>query len=425
MKEAFLHYVWNFRKCDIPGLKLVSGQSISILFPGQHNQLAGPDFLNAQLRIEDTVWAGHVEIHVNASDWYAHRHEQDPAYRNVILHVVWHDDAVVVAQNGIPLPTLELCNFLPQELYASYNDLLTKRVSFIPCEKEVGEVDSIIVRSWLERLYLERLQRKVAVILEEVEFSAADWEAIFFVQLARGFGTKINKEGFEAMARQIPMRVIARSRSNRQSLEALFMGVGGLLDEARSIDPYMLDLRREFEYLKQKFDLQPMLRERLHFFKLRPLNFPTIRLSQLAELLHRPSLLSSLCIEKKSLGELHQLMRVGTSSYWETHYTFGKNSKSKIKLTSTAFINSLLINVILPFKYAYLRWSGGDPWAEVMEVIEQIPPEKNSIIRRFEKMDITVSSALDTQALLELYGRYCTSKRCLECAIGHRLLGRM
>lgn len=424
MQEAFLHHVWKYRKYDGTGLKLVSGQGVSILHPGQHNQLAGPDFLDARIRIDETLWAGHVEIHINASDWYAHRHERDPAYENVILHVVWQNNLPVIGKDGLPIPTLELRKQIAGDLYSSFKNLLFRRTLFIPCEKEISSIDPMVIRSWLERLYLERLQGKIKAIREDVVRTSGNWEAAFIIQLAGGFGTKINKMAFAALARQIPYRVLCKTRSKLRSLEALFMGMGGLLQRAQNTDPYLLGQRMEFEYLSQKFDLKPLTQERIHFFKLRPLNFPTIRLSQLSGLLHRSPDLLNQCITAQTIGELHKILRIRTSAYWETHYTFGNRASRKAKLTSTGFIDIVVINIVLPFKYAYLRSRGEDPWAEIMRLIEQIRPERNSIIDGFDKSGIRSLSAMDTQALLELYTSYCRSKRCLECAIGNQLLGR-
>ena len=424
MQEAFLHYAWKFQKFEDAGLQLVSGQGISVIRPGHHNPLAGPDFLDARIRIDDTLWAGHVEIHVNASDWYAHKHQNDPAYNNVILHVVWHNDVPVLGKEEVPIPTIALRHYVPENLYVSYTELLKKRTVFIPCEKDIATVDPFIRHAWLERLYLERLKRRVFDIQDDLERSIGNWEAAFFIQLASGFGTKINKAAFTALARQIPFRVLSRSRSNARSLEALLMGMGGILEGEQGVDPYLLDLRQEFQYLKHKFKLSPLTLERVHYFKLRPTNFPTLRLSQLAGLLHRNADLLTKCMEKKSLAEFHQLLRVRASSYWDTHYTFGNHSTPKPKVTSRTFINTLVVNTILPFKYAYLRSRGSDPWSVVLQLIQQIKPESNSIIRGYQEIGIEANSAMDSQALLELYGNYCQSKRCLECVIGHQLLGR-
>ena len=404
---------------------LESGQQVSVIQPGQHNPLAGPDFLDARIRIDETLWAGHVEIHVNASDWYAHRHEKDPAYENVILHAVWNNDVPVLGKDDQLLPTLELQRFLQDDLYSSYKAFLERQVAFIPCEREIAQVDAIITRSWLERLYLERLQRKVNEILKDLERTKGDWEAIFFLHLAMGFGTKINKQAFTAMAGQIPFRVLCKTRTNWKALEALLMGAAGLLDKSQNADPYLLELCEEFDYLKRKFELSIIRTERAHFFKLRPMNFPTVRLSQLAGLYHLRAGLMSQCIEVMDIGMLYKILRVGVSPYWETHYTFGKVSASKAKITSSSFLNALLINVILPFKYAYSRSMGQDPWSEIIQLIQQLPPEKNTIVTQFAALGVTAHSALETQSLLELHNYYCKSKRCLDCAIGHRLLGRM
>ena len=253
---------------------------------------------------------------------------------------------------------------------------------------------------------------------------SGNWEAVFFIELATGFGTKINKDAFASLAWQIPYRALCKSRANLLSLEALLMGMGGILERSATTDPYLIDLRREFEYLSQKFDLKPLLKDRLHFFKLRPMNFPTIRLSQLAGLFHHNPDLMTQCIATESLAELHQLLRVGTSMYWETHYTFTNVSPFRLKRTSTSFINTIVINVVLPVKYAFLRSRGEDAWEQLMCVIEQIPPERNSITQRFGEIGIRAHSAKDTQALLQLHSFFCRPKRCLDCAIGHRLLGR-
>lgn len=425
MQEAFLHYVWKYQKWNAPGLKLVSGESVSVLHPGKHNDLAGPDFLDARIRINETLWAGHVEIHINASDWYAHRHEGDSAYDNVILHVVWNDNMPVLHKEGVPFPTLELSDAISHSLYVDYTKLIRQRPAFIPCEKEIETVNKIVVDTWLERLCMERLQHRVQAIMTLKSDLGGHWEAVFFILLAQGFGSRINKEPFRAMAMKIPYRVLCRVRGKPYSLEALFMGMAGLLEIGKASDPYQIALQKEFKYVCRKYNLDPFPQPRAHFYKLRPHNFPTIRLSQLAQLYYRlPDLLTE-CIRLNSATELYPLLRTAASTYWERHYIFGKSSTAKPKITTNAFMDTLLINVILPVKFAYARDKGDEGWEIVSHLFQQIRPERNSILRQYAHVGIGAASAMDSQALLELHSGYCMAKRCLECAIGHRLLGRM
>ena len=422
MKEAFLHYLWKHRKCDQPGLLLTSGDPLFILHPGNHNTLAGPDFLNARIRIGNTEWAGHVEVHIHSSDWYAHKHETDPAYDNVILHVVWHDNLPVLGAAGQPLPTLELRKWIPQKLLISYQELVKRKARFINCEKDIGQVDSFVTKAWLERLYIERLERRVSGIQAHLNTHKNHWEAVFFLWLAQGFGSKINKSEFFEVARHIPFQVLTRIKDHPRALEAIFLGTAGLLDSVGIQDKYQEELRTEYRYLLHKFNLKKPETASVQFYKLRPMNFPTIRLSQLAQLFHLHPRIFARCMSLIKRKSLHSLFKVSTSEYWESHYTFGQVSSRRKKIISASFIDTLLLNVVLPFKFAYLKGREKDAGAVVMKLIREIPPESNAIIKAYSEVGVNADSALESQAILELHQYYCRPNRCLDCMLGHQLL---
>lgn len=403
----------------------MSGESLFILHPGHHNALAGPDFLNARIRIGNTEWAGHVEVHVHASDWYAHQHETDPAYDNVILHVVWYDNLPVLGSAGQPLPTLELRKWVPQELLASYQQLLERKASFVNCDKDIGQVDPFIIKAWLERVYIERLERRVDRIQSYLSTYNNHWEAVFFLWLAQGFGSKINKSAFFDVARHIPFHVLTKLKDRPKSLEAILFGTAGLLESAQVQDKYFEELRSEYLFILHKFSLEKPDAAGVQFLKLRPMNFPTIRLAQLARLLHLHPRIFKHCIRLIKRKSLHAIFKVSTSEYWESHYTFGHVSAKRKKALSKTFIDSLLINVVLPFKFAYMRAMAKDAGTAVLKLIREIPPESNAIIKAYAELGVQADSALESQAILELHQNYCKPNRCLDCLVGHQLLQGM
>ena len=321
MQEDFLHYLWKHKTLITQRLKTTDDQNIDIISVGAHNDNAGPDFFNARIRIGEQLWAGNVEMHLKSSDWYLHNHESDTTYDNVILHVVWEDDVEVFRKNNSHIPCLELKCFIPQTTLSYYYKLFSKESRWINCERDITTIDTLIKHSWLERLYIERLERKSILIENLLEASKNDWEAVLFKMLAKNFGLKVNADAFFSIANSFDYHVLRKQQSSALSLEALFFGQGKLL-EANREDQYYQQLQKQFMFLRQKFDLTQSGTIQPSFFRLRPPNFPTIRLSQLANLYAKEKHLFSKLIASDNLDEIYELLKVETSSYWYSHYNF-------------------------------------------------------------------------------------------------------
>jgi hypothetical protein len=421
MQEDFLHYLWQHKKFDLQDLKTANKETIFIKSVGSHNQNAGPDFFNAQLYIGEQLWAGNVEIHLKSSDWFVHNHENDKAYDNVILHVVWEHDAPVFRKDNTEIPTLELKNKVSANTLANYKRLFTKASKWINCEKDFASVDDFLLNNWLERLYIERLERKSKELDELFKQSNNDWEAVLFKLLAKNFGLKINSESFLSIANSVDFAVVRKVSQKVQSIEALLFGQSGLLETAIE-DVYFKELKEEYTFLKHKFKLANEGVLSLQFFRLRPPNFPTIRLSQLANLNAKHQQLFSKLIEAKSLKEIYAIFKVATSAFWETHYTFESTSKKSIKRLSKSFINLLVINAVIPIKFSYAKYQGKEINEELLALVSELPSEKNSIIDKFNSFKKVSNSALQSQALLQLKNDYCNKNRCLHCAVGSSLI---
>jgi len=426
MKEAFLHHLWKYRKFEgaasTSKLKTVCGKELQIVKPGIHNELAGPDFFNAQVRIDGQLWAGNVEIHIKSSDWYSHNHEQDTAYDNVILHVVWEDDCAVFDKADIAIPTLILNNKVNDELLNNYQHLLESKVyNFINCESRFEEVPEFLFENWIERLFFERLERKVLQVESLLAIKNGDWEAVLFTMLARNFGTVINADTFEALASVIDFKIIRKLSSQKGQLEAVLLGLAGLLPEEME-EQQIRSWKADFKYNQHKYNLASGIDQKIQFFKLRPPNFPNIRISQLAQLYEIKANLFSQILAAKTRGELQELFKTSTSIYWETHYNIGKTHNKRSKNTTPAFIDILIINTLIPIKFAYAKTQGQSVEQELVNLMLSLPEEKNSIIMGFSKLREFKKDALHSQALIQLKKAYCDQNQCLHCQIGNYLL---
>lgn len=422
MQEDFLHYIWKHKKLHHHNLKTIKGEPVVINTVGHHNTNAGPDFFNAQLRIDDQLWAGNVEIHIKSSDWFVHHHETDRAYDNVILHVVWEHDVDVFRKDNTTIATLELKSLIDKRVLEGYDNLFTKQNKWINCEDDFAKTDNFILKNWLERLYFERLERKSRTIETLLENSNNDWEAVLFKLLAKNFGLKVNGESFFSLATSIDFSIIRKTQCNRNTIEALLFGQAGLLETHKEI-PYALSLYKEYKYLKQKFSLNNSTVLPVHFFRLRPHNFPTIRLSQLAGLYHNHQNVFSKIIETNTIEDFYKLFEVTTSSFWETHYTFQKASKASIKKMSKSFIDLFIINTIIPIKFCYAKQQGASIETTIIDIANAIASEKNSIVTAFNNLNPVSKTALQSQALIQLKTTYCDKHKCLQCAIGNTIIG--
>lgn len=423
MREDLLHFIWKYKKLQLVDLHTSKNESVAIFDAGLHNHLAGPDFFNAKLSIGGQLWAGNVEIHVKSSDWYAHQHDEDDRYDNVILHVVWSDDASVFRKDGSLIPTLELKNYIPKELLVRYQNLFDKKQkTFINCEKDVAQVDTFLFQNWLERLYFERLERKSEFVASLLMASKNDWEQVLFSLLLKNFGLQINGESFLSLSNALDLSIIRKLQFNISHLESVFFGMTHLLEDKSILDSYYVQLQNEYHYLRYKFDLNAVGVIKPEFFKVRPPNFPTIRLSQLANLYAIHQNLFDKIIHSNTLKELYALFDVSASAYWNDHFTFGKTAEKSTKKLSKKFIDLLIINSILPLKFCYSRQLGKDANEDIIKIIAEIKTENNSIISNFKTQGVLAENAKDSQAILELYNEYCTKHKCLHCAVGNALL---
>ncbi len=423
MQEDVLHHIWKYKKLDVLNLRTTKNEVVQIISVGQHNHNSGPDFFNAQLKIGNQIWAGNLEIHLKSSDWYAHHHETDLAYDNVILHVVFEHDFDIFRKDNSVIPTLELKDYINQNVIENYNRLFTKSNKWINCETDFAEVDPFIVTNWLQRLFIERLERKSREVEDLLKTSKNDWEAVLFKMLAKNFGSKVNGDGFLSMAKSFDFSVLRKTQPNLKHLEALFFGQCWLLNNENE-NEYQNQLRQDYEFLKQKFQLENSNVAPLQFFRLRPPNFPTIRLSQLANLYHKEQNLFSKIIKINHVADFYEVFQVGTSEFWKSHYTFDKVSKFSEKRLTRSFVDLLLINTILPIKFCHAKKNGMDTGDKISEIAEEIDAEKNKITEKFTALSPISKSALESQALIQLKIEYCSKNRCLQCAIGNSLLGK-
>lgn len=420
MKEDFLHYLWKFKKFDTSNLTTSNGEKLTIENSGSYLQLEGPDFFNSQITIENQKWAGNVEIHLRSSDWYAHHHEQDSNYDSVILHVVWEHDVEIYRKNNTEIPVLILKELVSKETLNNYHSLISPK-SWIYCEKQIESVNSIVLLSWQERLFFERLERKSNPIFDLAESTLQDWDAILFCQLAKNFGLNTNGEFFYDMANSIPFSIVRKEGNDLFNLESLLFGIAGLL-EINKEDHYYKKLKTNFDYLVYKYQLQSNSFTPLQFFKHRPDNFPTIRISQLANVYYCQQQLFAKIIKADNAAVIYEIFDKSVSEYWETHYQFDKISPKKKKALSKSFIDLLIINTIIPIQFAYAKSQGKEISEQLIALLNQVQPETNAIIDKFSSFGLKAQNAFETQALLQLKNEYCNKSRCLECAIGMELL---
>ena len=421
MREDFLHYLWRMKRLRLDQLQTTQGESIQILHFGRHNTHAGPDFTEARIKIADTLWVGNVEMHLKSSEWLAHRHQEDKAYDTVILHVVLEEDQIIFRNNGERIPCIELQKRIPPKISKNYQQLL-HNVYWIPCQHHFAEVREMTKNLWLDRLLVERLEQKTLSIQERLQHNTNSWEDTFYQVLARNFGLKVNTDPFELLALQTPHKLYAKHKNNLFQIEALLFGQSGLLDEDFE-DAYPNALKKEYLFLKGKYQLSPIKKESWRFLRMRPANFPTIRIAQFATLTFQSLHLFSKMLEVKTIKDIEELLTVEISEYWHTHYVFDKPSKKRIKTLGTNTIHLLVMNAIVPCLFLYGTQKDAEEYKDkALALLEELPAEKNAIISQWERLGMRPNSAYQTQALLQLKKEYCTKQRCLECAVGNRIL---
>lgn len=415
MTERLLQFIWQFQYFNNGHLNTSEGEGIQVIFPGQLNNNQGPDFLNAKIIIGNTTWAGSIEIHIKTSDWQKHKHQLDKNYSNVILHVVWEDDG-----SQEPVPVLELSTRVSKLLLSKYEDLM-QSTAFIPCEKNIHAVPGITWQSWKSRLLAERLLRKSANVEEYLKQNNYHWEETFWWLLARNFGMKVNADAFESVARSIPLHILAKHKSQIHQLEALLLGQAGLLKEDFE-EHYPNLLKKEYNFFQGKYNIKPILLP-LFSLRMRPENFPAIRLAELAMLVHDSAHLFSKIKEAETTLEIRTLFEVTANDYWHYHYQFDESSNFKVKKTGSSMIDNIIINTVAPVLFTYGSYHKESKYRDkALRCLEETAAEKNLITKGFIHLNIENKNAWDSQALIELKNEYCINKKCLDCSIGNNIL---
>ena len=421
MKEDFLHYIWRFQKFETHGMKTSQGDDIQVISVGQYNSHSGPDFLDARIKIGGTLWAGHVEIHINSSDWISHKHQLDKAYDNVILHVVFNDDQKIFRISGTQIPSLGLKQRIFPKMESKYLKLLNNKY-WIPCQHQFHKVSVLKKTIWYDRLLIERLEQKTAQIQILLNQNHDDWEKTFFQVLANNFGLKVNQLPFELLSKSIDLNVIAKHKDNEIQIAAIIFGQSGLLNDSFS-EEYPKSLKREYQFLKAKYRLTPIQKESWRFLRLRPQNFPTIRLAQFAKLLFQETHLFSRMLSAVTIKEIDQIFDIQLPDYWNTHFVFEKASQNRQKHLGKSMIRLIVINTIVPFLFLYGKLKAVTEYQDkAMMLLESIKVEDNSIISNWKKLGENPKTAYDSQALLQLKNEYCNEKKCLKCSIGNAIL---
>lgn len=420
MKEDILQYIWKFQYYNNHQLTSTTGDQIFVIHPGSHNVNQGPDFTEAKIKINDTLWAGNVELHINSSHWNLHNHGADENYKNVILHIVWNHDAEIKDANGNNLPTLELQSRVSNLLLEKYKQL-GENGQFIACEKLPHQLRELSLTSWKQRLVAERLLMKSQNIFQILSETNFHWEETFWWLIAANFGLKVNSEMFKKIAQSLPLSVLVKHKHNLIQIEAMLFGQAGLLKRDFE-EKYPIMLQKEYRFYQKKYQLQPVDGE-LFFLRMRPANFPTIRLAQLAMLIHNSEHLFSKIKETDSVAEVKKMFGVEANDYWHYHYIFDEKTEQKKKFLGKQMIDNVIINTIVPILFAYGLHHEEEVYKEkAIKWLEEISPEKNSITKGFERLHYSNKNAFDSQAFIQLKNAYCNKKLCLECAIGNSLL---
>ncbi|MAE08369.1 MAG: hypothetical protein CL661_06370 [Bacteroidetes bacterium] len=422
MNEEFLVYLWTYQLFK-PNLISSSGEVINVISPGSRNTDSGPDFFNAKMMIDNTQWAGNVEIHVNSSDWFKHKHQTNPSYNNIILHVVFNDDMPVYRKNSELIPTMVLKHNFSSSILENYVAFQSSKNS-IPCHDLIHNIKHFDKLSWFDRLMAERLEKKSDEIYEFLELTKNNFLQIFYQRLARSLGYTTNADAMEMLASSLPLKLLLKHMDDLMQIEALLYGQAGLLSDPHK-DKYPAELKKEYDFLKSKYKLQPMDSNLWRFMRMRPVSFPTIRISQLANIIYNSSGLLNKILESEKLQSVISLLSATASHYWINHYRFDTLAPGKTKMLGLSTINIILINTIIPIMFVYGKMKNNHSIQErAFDWLSEIKAESNSITNKFLSMGIKAENALQSQAMLQLEANYCSKKRCLSCRFGHLLLNR-
>lgn len=421
MNEDFLIYLWNFQLFT-SSLTTQDGQTVTVAVPGMRNLDSGPDFFNGKIKIGDTLWAGNIEIHVKASDWFIHHHQNDEAYNNIILHVVHENDKTITRKNGEPIPVIEVKKCYNPFLLERYQDFISN-MSPISCHRHMKDINHFKLMSWFDSLMIERLNEKTIRFQEKLLNTKTDFGEVFYQKLCRNFGFKTNADAMEQLATSLPWAIVNKHKNDLFQLEALLYGQAGFLSSTFH-DSYPKRLTAEYTFLAVKYSLKPMDKKVWKFMRMRPANFPTIRIAQFAGLLYcSPDILNQL-LDTEKISHVLSFLKINASPYWNNHYQFDLISEpERIKKLGAASARLITINTIVPFLFIYNQYKNAvDYDKKALDWMEQLPTEKNAIVDAFIQLGIKADNALQSQALLQLKGKYCDLKRCLDCRIGHELL---
>jgi len=420
--EDFLHFIWRFRLFNSAKLVCAEGEELKILHPGILNKHAGPDFSDAKLVIGETSWVGHVEIHLKSSDWLLHGHQYDPFYDGVILHVVYQHDSPIYRTNGSLVPVLVIEGLFSDRLLNNYRSLIAL-VNYFPCERHIGALDQFTIDSFLCRLVVERFEQKSEEVFEKLNHNRGDWEQTFYCFMARNFGFKINALPFDLLATIAPQRIFAKLKDNALQIEALLFGQAGFLEQGFSGD-YPKQLQNEYSFLRKKYRLTPMNPAIWKFLRMRPQNFPTVRLAQFAALIVKSIQLFSKVINAKTLPDLYVLFNdLPVNEYWQTHYHFKKPTKKVVVQPGRSSVDNIIINSVCLFLFCYGKYTDQPDLADrALDFLEKIPAERNTIVDQYRSAGVKISNAFTSQAILHLNKCYCNQKKCLNCSIGIKIL---
>ena len=417
--EDILHYIWKFRLFQ-KGLKTTTGQSVEVIDVGLPNTNEGPDFFNAKIKIGDKIWAGNVEVHKSSDQWVKHKHDVNKNYNSVILHIVEKANCEVYNESGQPVMQCEIT--YPEHILENYDFLIHSNTD-IPCCNYIGSMPSFHINSWMNTLLIERLERKSKHIQELLERYNNSWEDVFYVILSRNFGFGLNSDSFERLALSLPLKYIRKQGDNLIQIEALLFGQSGMLDNLKVNDDYYSLLQKEYAFLKNKYELDPLESYIFKNLRTRPTAFPQIRIAQLAALLHSSHGLFSKITACDDVGRIRLMFHVNASEYWQTHYAFGVSSERKVKYLGDASLDIILINTVAPILFIYGRTIDSEIHCErALRFLEILKPERNSITKRFEKLKMPLNNAADSQAMIQLKREYCEPRKCLFCRVGHQLL---
>lgn len=419
MQEALLQFIWQYSLYRPANMRTTAGELVTVIHPGMRNTHAGPDFLQAKIKVGDTLLVGNVELHLRTSHWLQHGHQHDAAYSKLILHVVYEDDGATIENDA---PTLVLKPHIPQSVLQQYATLMQPSPA-LPCASQLGSVKDIVKESWLNRLLAERWEQKLGEWDELFAASAGDWRSLLYWRMAANFGFKVNATPFLMLAQSLPLNILARHSDNLMQLEALLFGQAAML-QGTFTDAYPRHLQREYQYLRQKYKLEPIDGSLWKFLRMRPANFPTIRIAQFAALVARSVNLFSQIIETQTIKDMSQLLDVQAGSYWDDHYRLDEPSPvHAVKHLGKASIQNIIINTIAPIRFLYAREQGtAAQQQDALQLLETMKPERNNIIALWDSYGWKAVNAAQAQAQIQLHNNYCLPRRCLSCSIGLSLL---